>query len=90
MALGLVLNSQAIMTNIAVETIKAGSVEEKLRARLVTNASRYSRGVVEHLRSPGSREQGASGRAHAGAKLGRRDIRFGSFADINPLVANVC
>lgn len=47
MALGLVLNSQAIMTNIAVETIEAGSVEEKLR--LVTNASRYSRGVVEDI-----------------------------------------
>ena len=49
MALGLVLNSQAIMTNIAVETIEAGSVEEKLRARLVTNASRHSRGVVEDI-----------------------------------------
>ena len=37
------------MTNIAVETIEAGSVEENVRARLVTNASRYSRGVVEDI-----------------------------------------
>ena len=45
---------------IDIETIEAGSVEEKLRARLVTNAFRYSRGVVEDIKiswKPGTRRK---------------------------------